>query len=869
MAKPSNYKPVLSTAILLPVIFSGSLAMNSTMASETSRLSAEQNIWSFNIPSQPLSQALQQLNEQTKIQYFFSDGQVAAVRSSGLQGEYNGQQALARLLEDTGYGYRFTDSGTVVVYELSGDSGETQKSSDGKIRDDSGKHNAIEEMIVTAAKRSQNIQDTPMAITAIGNEAIEKLGLSGYDDYLRSVPGISYQERGTARNQIIIRGITSNPSSEDSASGAYFGDIPVTGMGVTANDGSAGSVDIQLVDIERIEVLRGPQGTLYGAGSMSGLVRTIPNKPDLTDIEGRVAGTLSGTDGGGLNSMAQLIANVPLVENKFAIRAVVYRYDNSGYVDNVIQSQPVPWLEEALSQGAVVGDRDNVGSVETRGQRIAARWLPSDNLDVTLTYMKQEQTQDGFPYVELGLDGKYQQARVNVGKGGGQYEFLTQEFEIINLAADYDLGWGVVTGSSTYIENNAYSAMDYTTSNYFYSSWAVPESGLNGRDPQDSAVHELRLASEFDGPFQFLVGIYADDSNKPYKHTAGYSGNPEMEPDGTRDAYGDYNRNSKQQAAFGELSYTLADQITATVGIRAYSYEQVYPQLFYWNGSKIVDRTYTSDKSGNTKKFSLDWRANDDLLLYGLYAEGFRVGQLTNANTLAFGEPLCDLNNDGILDDLGFSIPEQPDSDNTDNFEFGIKSSMLDGKLSVNVATYLIKWQGIPVRVPLASCPNSALVNAGESEAKGFELDSLAYLTDNLKLNMSVFYGTSKLTQDAPGIGPSGSDLPGSADFTASAGLEYGFEFAGWPAFARIDFNHVGEYYSNVPKTGLAAGGYNTVNLKSGFQFGGLNLDVFVKNLTNADALTWVEQLWIETGTGTRANRLRPRTIGVNIGYNF
>ena len=199
----------------------------------------------------------------------------------------------------------------------------------------------LEEVIVTATKRETSLQETAMSISAIGGEAIDKRNLVGMEDYLPFIAGVSMQDRGAGQNDIVIRGISvGNQGESNPATGVYFGETPVTGLNSTTGGEGGGSADIKMVDIERVEVLRGPQGTLYGAGSMGGTVRIIPNKPELSAFGGKIAAGYSQTgEEGGDNTMAQAVVNVPIIEDELALRAVAYQFDNDGFIDNIAGSE--------------------------------------------------------------------------------------------------------------------------------------------------------------------------------------------------------------------------------------------------------------------------------------------------------------------------------------------------------------------------------------------------------------------------------------------------------------------------------------------------------------------------------------------------
>ena len=220
---------------------------------------------------------------------------------------------------------------------------------------------------------------------------------------------------------------------------------------------------------------------------------------------------------------------------------------------------------------------------------------------------------------------------------------------------------------------------------------------------------------------------------------------------------------------------------------------------------------------------------------------------------------------------MGFAVPDGIDSDTTENFEFGIKTSLVDDRVSINAAIYRINWEGIPVRFALPSCNTSVTLNAGESRSEGIELEMQARLLESLSLSLSASYGESTLAEDAENIGKKGDNLPASPDFSFSAGLEYGFDLAGHASFVRVDYAYISEYYfrTEVAPGDRPAGDYDQIHFKAGMAFDQFDVDLFVNNLTNADDLTWVEEVNNRFNGTNRVYRLRPRTIGLNVAYKF
>ena len=850
------------------------------VAATANERAATYKSYHFDMPALVMHDALDRVAKKTGNQLLVSSELVETLTSSPVQGQYTVLGALNVLLKGTDLSGSLTEHGVIVVRypkpdpKTNGDDTVNKMNAKKNIlastiaffvggsgvaaqAEDEGKGWVLEEIVVTAQKRETSLQDTAMAISAVSGEMIDKKGLVSMDDYLRNIPGVSMQERGAGQNSIVIRGMATSPQGDDSTAGAYFGETPISNIRSASQTGSAGNADIKLIDIERVEVLRGPQGTLYGSGSMAGTVRIIPNSPKLDKVGGSVATRLSNTsEAGGDNTSVQAVLNIPLIEDKLAVRGVVYRVDNSGFIDNVAGSQPTSEITDMVdNSGAVALDKDDRGSDTTTGFRLAALWQITDQFDATLSYIAQDIEQDGQPEVNLEADGKYQQQRLQIGRGQNEDELIEVDLDLVNLVLSYDLGWGELMSSSSWLENDASTRTDV-------SSWSGGPYFNNNVAPFESFTEELRFSSLWEGPTQLVAGVYYEDREEELHTFLQWVGDQSMDPyppSGISRSQLDRVRNIKQKAVFGELSYSLSDQWEATVGARHFDYEIKEVSSLDSRGANLwTNRRLLTDETGQVYKGALSYTPTEDLLVYGQWAQGFRVGRAqVQSNTCT---------------DAGIEVPGV-DSDTSETIELGIKSSWMDNRVTFNAAIYQTNWDDIPVRLrtpaPLGGLC-SRLVNAGKAQSEGVEIELQALLADNLQVNLSVSTVDATL-EETSSIGNKGDDLPGSADYNVNVGLEYGFTLASYSSFARVDYAYVGEYYNNLEQTGTEAGDFGQVHAKVGVNIGAVDLDLFVKNLTNDDGLTWVEETLVRFSGGTdqRAYRIRPRTIGMNISYRF
>ncbi len=888
---------MLKTTFCTSVRTSGStIALLCTLAAGP--LYAEQS-FKFNIPAQNLGQALEFFGAQSGLQVASSAANTGNLLSVAVSGNLSAQEALNQLLAGTGLEYRFVNTNTVIIEQGVSNSGTAESNNRERVRD---RQQEIEEMIVTATKRDTRLQDTALSITVLGNETINKRGILSMSDYLSTVPGVTMQDMGAGTSSIVIRGLSSSTQRERAATGVYFGEVPVGGLSIGPN---RANVDLRMVDIERVEVLRGPQGTLYGADAMGGVVRTIPVAPDATQFSGQLAVGYSNTGNlGSDNSRVEAVVNVPIIQDKLALRAVAYRMHDSGYLKSITPEDNSDY-SGAFGKLATFGGTpiitDDIGATSTKGIRLAAMWNPVEELEISLGYAWQNVDQDGLLESELNLPGGFQQSprflpRNNfsfpVGVPGlGAPELSPLELEgrstetsVTSLVADYDFGWGSLHSASSWLDQEGEYSFDWSAFATF------PGVGSNFSENK-RFTQEVRFASQFDGPLQILAGAYYEEQEGGRTYSEDFAGNREMEAaavSGLLDCcapadypvafeddyiYAWYSAfEHKQRAVFGELSYDITDQLTATAGVRYFEYDQWgagYSQGYWnaWSWEPVLYYDVAGSFSGENYKANLSWKPMDGTLIYAQFAQGFRLGGPVTPKY-----DYCDADGNGAYETVGGGEAPIKDvePDNTDNFEFGYKGSFADGRVSVNAAAYRINWTGLPVTVILA-VPNcgSWTTNAGESVSQGVELESSLYLTDMTRLDLGISYNKAQLKGDSS-LGSDGDDLPGAADINFTAALEHGFALFGHDAFARIDYSYVGEYdtYINQQESVPTSGGYHQVNLKSGISMEGVNIDVFVRNLTDADDLTWVEA-WYGNSILSGGVQLRPRTVGMNISYHF
>lgn len=855
------------------------LAVTCLLASATAT-AADGIEYELQIESQSLGAALREFSKQSGLQVVFLSKIADGLDAPAVRGRFTADGALRALLEKSELTFVELNENTIEVQRKGSgartSSGEKnirlaaaqmRGATDAEFRPAGGESALTEdgrltEIIVTASRRAENVQNVPMSISTIGNDDINRRNLVTQGDFLRSLPGVSQLETGAGGSFIVMRGIAINPTADGFSQGlttaVFLGETPLSA-------GRLGQINLRLVDIDRVEVLRGPQGTSYGSGAISGAVRYIPNAPDSNELQFNTKMGVSHTSGYGSNGYnVEGMLNIPLVDDVLALRTVLYRHRDSGYIRNVSSEDP---QSVARAQGLGLTDllaNERVGDTTATGGRVALRWQPADRFAMTLSYALQELEQDG-DLIMHSEAGKYRQIRwqlTNTEFGGTDRR--SDVGDIANALLELDLGWADLLSSTSY------GYQDYTSAHTlgFNAGLGGNPVGQTYSQRSKALVEELRLTSKLDGPLNFIAGLYYESADRARHGDNQFNGTlaalnslPQL---AGRRSVGNFvvAQDTKQRAAYGELSYKLTDTLTASVGGRAFHYDTESLDVFdgYVFGGYNETRIQGAEDDGHVFKASLDYKPNTNTLLYATWSQGFRLGYTQAPLPLS-----CDANQDGTVDGLpgvpmGIKLVK---SDKLENHEAGGKFTLFDSRMVVNTAVYDIDWTDLPVRLfpDPASCSLALTMNAGKARSRGVELESKFMLKPGITLSLSGSYTKSELAADSPGIGLKGDPLPGGPEFNASAGLEYDFKIRHYPAYLQTDVSYVGEIYGWIGQGDAPIGDYVQVNLRGGMDFARLSAMFYINNLTGSDPLV--------AGTPDFAYILRPRTVGLNFTYRY
>jgi len=875
------------------------------------------------IQAQPLAAALQEFARQSGVQIIFFSKLTEGHDAPALNGRYTTENALDALLNGTDLTFHQLDEKTIQVEPKaashkaptrtsstrtmlqsmndgpsgSGEafvlaqgasppaSGPPEKSSSAELATGTPTEpSRIEEVVVTAQKREERLQDVPISMNVVTADEIRQRGLVGAEDYLRGMPGVN-QMAGYYGETIVIRGIETSPGYlENFASGTpvatYFGETPTT---TSAGLAGGSNIDLKLVDVGRVEVLRGPQGTAFGDSSLGGAVRVIPVAPKLNQFEGMISAGYSVTSGtGGDNDNVQAVLNLPLIEGALAVRAVGYTYNDSGFIRNVAGSD-TKFQAYSAQVGQVATNAEHVGDRTFNGGRVAALLQIGDNLKITGTYLRQTTELDGQPHsgtsdasnAGFATLGPYDQALAQLAPQqvlrGQNLGLLLTDIHLSNLTLEYNLGWGDLLATGSYIDSSS-------TSDTLIQLASFP--GQRGAGPHRETDGEIRLVTKLDGPWNFIVGLYGQKTSDFTLFDYWWFQSPavELAEFNTADPYmGNYadRRELRQRAAYGEVSWKFLRDFTLTAGTRVYKYDRSDDVVTTGPIFGNEDSPSSAKASGTSWRGNLSYKPYEDMLVYATWSQGFRLGKPQPG----LPESLCGDPN-GIVKgtegttNVSIDSTRVVNSDNVENYELGTKLSLLNRRLSLSADIYRMNWNGLPVSVNAPSlaqggCGLTYVANAGKAKSQGVEFEGNFYITPAFRLDLGASYIDAGLTQDVPSLNAvAGDRLPGSPKVNGSLALQYGFNVVGHESWVRADSVYVGDLYGDLQQTpGTKAGGYFTVGFAGGISINkNLALKLEITNLTDAD--NFVFRNYVDSGPNY-GYRLRPRTVGFQLESNF
>ena len=728
----------------------------------------------------------------------------------------------------------------------------------------------IEEVVVTATKRDASIQDLAISVQALTENVMAEQGITDITVVAASVPGLSLADGGPGYRTLYVRGVSSEYGSAGTT-GVYIDDAFVQPGGIVQT-----IVEPLYFDIDRIEVLRGPQGTLFGGSSMGGTIRFITRQPDLGKFSASAGAETSYTEDGGFNYEVDGLLNLPIANERAGLRIVGAYRDKDGYVDKLIGDFSDP---ERQGTGPVTTIEDvNEEQYSTARLQLAVKATERFEIRPSVLYQKTEST--SFGAFDRPTD-EYDQRR-----GIAVEEPVEDELTLTNLTLSY--GWDYVRllSSTSYSERDASfkeDASDAVEATVLPDFYGLPR-GLffpttyDGSRLEKSLQEELRLSSTGDSGLQWVAGVYYED----YEQENGFQwfipGFSDVAFPVPNDLFfqSDSALDRTHKAAFAEINWPLTERLTTTLGLRWYEFE-VRTQSFNrdgdLNGGPLPDGPeLSSNEDGVTPRVSIAYDLGEQLM-YVTASQGFRTG--------APNSPVPGLSSGSTCVDefraAGIEVSDEGDvapfvSDDLWNYEIGIKTSWAENRFVVNAAAYRMDWNDLQ-SLFIAPCGFGAIVNFGEARLEGVELDYKLSLTPAFELSGGINYNDARISEDAPELGVSeGVVLPNAPEWVGSLNARYGFSMLDGNAYALATVRYVGESFRSFDHSDPRAfqDSYTLVGARIGLERESWSFSLFADNVGDEDPGTFhFLSAFFGAPSHVRMFPLRGRTIGVNLRKDF
>lgn len=831
--------------------------------------------YSFSFSGGTLRNAVSAFRDQAQVEFIYSLDLAEQNGIKPLYGRFTIEEALERLLDGSGLSGSLTEGGMIVITRAKGaEAPDWEEIVNKKIKngllasvstllfgaggsvaqyeadeDNSAFANdkdglVFEEVIVTASRREQNLQDVPMSVAVIDPIDLTAVGFTSIEDAIGFVPGFDFHEfLGVPRDygSITARGI--GQLSTTPVVSIYVDDMPLTSSGPS---GQFLFFDGLLGDIERVEFLKGPQGTLYGASAMGGTIRYITKRPSLEEFRGMASVDFSVTEDGGLNQVYNGRISTPIVEDKLGITVAAYYDKDRGYVDLV---------DSAGNLLAEDPDRS-----EAQGFIADVLYQATDRLSLRLKYLEQESDFLGLRRIPLDEN-------LNYITGGRQTTIVQRPSDrkstLISGAIEYEFDWGRLTSNTGYFETDFNNVQNISGAVAFIDLVLGNPPGTttsafqNVTLASEKFVQEIRLTADRIGAFEANVGVYFADQTDFWDVLA--------DTDiGQLILDFDNNNSFKELAGFGELTYYITDDLDVTGGVRISRTEhdpfgsQVGP--FAQDVSQLKTFASTED----TYSLSIRYRPNEDLSLFTRMASGFLPPlSVPIARDFITGEAI----NTGEVD-----------SDSLWSYEIGAKGTLPDARLSYELIVYYLDWQEFRTTIS-GQTASDFLGNADSSiTVKGFEGTLIFQPVYGLSWESNFAYADSTLDEDDPAVfGLAGQQMPRIPEWTASSRIRYDFALTGeFNAFVGATARYTGSMRNffddgNTPSHfNIDSDAYTLVDFSAGVSRGAVAANIYVTNLFDDDTPTGLLTRGASTGNRQREGvPLRPRTIGLNLTVDF
>lgn len=723
-----------------------------------------------------------------------------------------------------------------------------------------GNDTELAEIVVSANRIGDvSLQRTPMAISVVSPENLDSKGLGGVSDFVRLLPSVNMQSESPGENDIEMRGLVTTEvdptnAQERSLVALYLDDAAITMQ--------AFNPDLHVYDLERIEVIRGPQGTLYGAGSMAGTIRFITKKPDTNTYSGDGDISVSETNHGGTNTSERGMLNVPLIEGKLAARLVLYRSKDSGYIDNI-----------------QLHERDANPAYSTQA-RLSVRWLPLETLtiDTSATFARLN---------ALGRNA------VDPALGAYTYESLTPEqmadyFKLFNVTADWDVSFAHLISSTSYIQRKL---DENETFQYLTEALLTPGYDLPSNSSSSNDIHqfqeELRLVSRPDQRLRWITGAYFERLSRFYPQnipTTNFDstfgaeiGDPTFNsqtlygtPTPNDIFYGTIGITERQFALFGEATYAITPQLDLTLGARYFNFHDDFNLFFTGVAGALgpgepLTQNGEQKSSGANPRGVLSYKITDDVMVFGEAARGFRYGGVNEPAPVSLCQ--ADLAQQGLK-----QSPLTFGPDNLWSYTLGEKSTLDNGRLLVNLDGFYIDWRDVQTVHDL-NCGYYFTQNKGKLKSQGLELESKMRVTSKLTVGLSGSYTDARANGAIPNLEAADGDrAPFFPRTIVTLSGEYGIPMPRGKILLATDytlrsnaytqFSSAAPQYFEIPST-------KVLNASIEYRLDQWSVSLYGTNLTDDRLVSGIDNFYPSVQPGNVEYWGRPRTVGVHLHAGF
>jgi outer membrane receptor protein involved in Fe transport len=692
------------------------------------------------------------------------------------------------------------------------------------------------EIVVTAQKRAESVRDVPQSLAVAKGEDLTSQGIQNVEDLASQFPGVSaYSFGGAGQNQINIRGVTVGFDTAPTVA-TYIDDIPF-GSGSAYSGLAQVGLELGTFDVQRVELLRGPQGTLYGASALGGLLKYVLNEPDLNDI----SATLQTEGSANAQSAAYAVRgalNLPIVSDRVAVRVSGLHAYDGGLVNNVAR-----------------GETD-IDSYDKQVGRITLAFAPTDRLKLRATALAQQLHRDGSSEVYYNratgkpVYGDFRNSQPNASR-------FTQEAQLYSFGGDYDLDFATLQATvsrqrmiNTYVQD-ASEAYPAILSAFF----PIDAASVRSRLTMRKTTAEVRLASSGKQPLEWIVGLfYTDEDLSKYQKLGGYLNGAELPINiGTFDIPATY----REKAAYGNVTYHFTDRLDATLGVRVSRNDQNFEQI---GTGLIAASNQGSSDSDNVVTYlgTVRYHLSGDNMIYARAASGYRPG----GPNLVISDPITGVS-------LG-ATSFKPDT--LWNYEIGVKLRPISW-LTADISAFHIDWSDI--QLPAIVNGIGVFANGGTAKSQGVEFALNARPTSAWTASLSGAWTNSRLTQAAPDVsGRDGERLPNTPRWSLTAATDYrvfdgdhlsGSVGASWKYLGKRTASF--DASASIPQYVLPS--FHTVDLRASLEAARWTLDLYVRNLFDTRGQLSATTAFAFAGGPARVTVNRPRTFGAILTTRF